>query len=119
MSAGPSPLVTILQHLAIQAPFFLVYLIGIVVAVVQVRRHRKAATLALVALVVMLLTGLAAGTVQGYLIADLSGGRSVTATSTLLAVTGWVTALVRAAALGLLIAAVFVGRRPAGTDPDA
>jgi hypothetical protein len=113
MSDGPGLLPLILTQLAYQAPFLLVYLVGIAVAAAYLKRCRGPAVLALIALVLMLAVGVGMPVVHGFIIhQSQTGGGSTASTATMFSITAWTAGIVRTVGMGLLIAAVFVGRRP-------
>jgi hypothetical protein len=75
VTSGPVPFEFIATQLGYQAPFLLAYLIGMLLAVMNLRRARRAAVLALVALVVLFVVTFAATVIQEILFQSaVSGG---------------------------------------------
>ena len=110
-------LVMLLTNLAYQVPYLLVCFAGVGVAAVNLKRCRGPAALALGALVTMVVVSLGVSVAQAYLIGSMrTTGAGAGSISTMLSVVSGVGGFVRAAALGVLVAAVFVGRRPRPAD---
>jgi hypothetical protein len=102
------------QYLA-QVPVYLVWLVGIVLAIVHWRRYPQPSLLTLIALVILFLRGLISTFLNTWLpLALHSQGWSVQGTSTFLLAHHIVSTLVAAVAYGLLLAAVFGWRRVSG-----
>jgi hypothetical protein len=99
----------IVEQLTYRAPYLIVYAVGLVVAVQNLRPGARHARLALLALGVM-----AAGEVVGALAIGSSLARIRTGQGVALSIeaAGWLTALVRAVGIATLVAAVFLDRRP-------
>ena len=109
----------LLVQLAYQSPTLLAYVIGLVLALVFLRRCPGPAVLTLIATVMMLLTAIGYLFLQRYLAhARLDAGWSVERYAQMMTVIGIISNVIRAVAFGLLLAAIFVGRagRPAATD---
>jgi hypothetical protein len=118
-------LVSFLGQLAVQAPSLLAYLVGIILALVFWRRCPGPSLLTLLALALLLVTSL----VQTFLLLYLFRARAdfgwdEARVGWMLSASALVGSVIRAAALGLLLAAVFLGRRgtprtgPASRQPD-
>jgi len=102
-------LITILTQIAGQAPALLAYLIGAIVALTLWRRSPGPALLTLIAMVLLLVTTL----VQAVLIQVLvrASADAPIRLGWLLSANAFIGSLMRALATGLLLAAVFSGRR--------
>ena len=92
-----------------QSPMLLVYLVAFVLALIFLQRAPKPALLTLCGSTILLAVAVGGAVVQSLLI---SNG----AMPTVLALTGLAAGCVRALATGLLVAAIFLGRSPAGAD---
>lgn len=101
-----SAIVFILSQLLSQAPVLLAYLAGIVICAVLWRRAPRAALLAMLATVLMLVTLVGTSVLQSQMIMNRAPGTNYTP----LAILGIAGALARAAAFMLLLIAVFTGR---------
>jgi hypothetical protein len=111
MSSNQSYLTMFFAQIAGQAPLLLAYVVGMVVCAVCWRRASQAAMLAMLGLGIMLLTSLAVPLIQNQMILNRSSrGGSYTSLSQVFFWIGMITSLLRAAATGLLVAGVFVGR---------
>jgi hypothetical protein len=111
MTGGPGILEFIATQLAYLAPLTVACLVGILLALWNLRRARRPAVLALSALVVMLVAAFAATVVQGFLIQNLDPS-----TLWLWSAIAFAEVVLNAGALVLLCVAVFVGR-PAAAEP--
>ena len=104
----------LVQQLAYQAAPVLVYVIGVIVGLTFLARHPGAASLTVAACGLMLLATTAMMGIQAYVIQmQASQGWSGTQFASVMGIAGIVGSLVRAVATAMLLAAVFVGRRPA------
>jgi hypothetical protein len=99
----------IVEQLSYRAPYLIVYAVGMVAAVQNLRPGTRHARLALLALGVM-----AAGEVVGALAVGSSLAQIRTGKGAAISIeaAGWLTALVRTVGIGTLVAAVFLDRRP-------
>ncbi len=109
----------VVQQLVYQTPVLLVYLVGLILALVFLGRFTVPSVLTLIALGTLLLTAVGMAVLQAYLIgAREDAGWSMEQYARMMSILGFVASFVRAAALALLITAVFVGRsgRPAAAS---
>lgn len=106
-------MLTGLVSLVAQILLFLVWLAGIVFAVVRWRRHPRASLLIVIGLVVAM-ANQAAGLALSLSLPQLIDAQFFPSRSLpmIVAAVGWVRSLVSAVAFGLLLAAVFVERPP-------
>ena len=101
-----------LAQLATSAPVLLVYLAGIVLGVRFLPRYRRPALLTLVAFLLLLLTTMAQTFLQVYLIhSQINLGLPFAQIGWMLSASVLLGNTIRAVALGLLLAAVFVDRK--------
>ena len=99
------------RQLALQSPMLLVLLIGLVLSLIFIRRAPKPAFMAAGACIVLLVTTFANLIASEILVnSRLTGTISMEAYSWIFTIISVLSACIRAAAIGLLIAAVFVGR---------
>lgn len=101
-----------LMQLPVQAPALLAYLVGMVLALVLYQRCPRPATLTFIGTGLLLITTL----VQSFLFIYLfrirdDFGWSHQQVSWMLSASGLFASVVRAAAFGLILTAVFIGRR--------
>lgn len=98
----------IVEQLSYRSPYLIVYVVGLAVALQNLRPGARHARLALLALGVM-----AAGEVVGALAVGSSLAQIRTGKGVALSIeaAGWLTALVRTVGIGTLVAAVFLDRR--------
>jgi hypothetical protein len=97
----------VIQQLVYQGPMLVVYLVGIIVALMYLQRCRLPAILALCAIGTLVVTSIASAVVTHYLI----NVQSPTGTlGTSLMIVGILGSFIRAAAFGLLLAAIFIQR---------
>jgi hypothetical protein len=102
----------LLQQLAYASPALLVYLAGVVLAIVFIRKYPTPAMLTLGGGVVLLITTVVLTLVQFYLFRyRLESGWSAAEYSRVLSTITLVANIIRALGLSLWLAAVFVGRR--------
>jgi hypothetical protein len=95
-----------------QLPVVLVLLIGFILALVRRPQHPKAATLAAVGCGVLLLNLLAGYYVETTVVPSLvGGGTSIAEVGRIVMFIGIARSVVMATGLGLLIGAIFAGRR--------
>jgi hypothetical protein len=103
-----------LSQLLSQSPILLAYLVGVILAVVFRRRCPLPARLTLAAMLLLLLSTLVQLFVFAYLMqARLDRGWSIEQSGWFMAVNGLIGTLIRVAAFGLLLTAVFIGRKRA------
>jgi hypothetical protein len=111
MSSVESIFITYVKQLAAGAPLLLVYLAGMVLALVLWRRSPTASLLCLIGMGLLLVAAVAQPLANLFVIRSMSsqgwGGDRV---SMLLSVSAVIGSLVRAVAMGLLVGAVFSGR---------
>jgi hypothetical protein len=106
------------QQLVCQSPVFLVYLVAFVLALVYLRKAPLASTLTLVGVVVLVASGLAVGVIQMLLIQSHRGGsQGAVNLGQMVTLVSMVGCGFHAIGLALLVAAVFVGRRPPVAKP--
>ena len=110
-----SPLTTqTLQQILTLAPVLLVYLAGIVLALVHWQRYPSPARFALFASAALLVVSVAQALVYHYLLMErIERGWTAAQAGVLLAAAGFIFSLLHAAGLGLLLAGVFAGRKAA------
>ena len=95
------------RQLPYLAPALVVYLTGVVLALVYLRRHAAPAVLVLIASVLLIVVSLAVPLLQGYLLEQGMGWMM------------WVAiggSVLRSVGFGLLLAAAFIGRRRLSAD---
>ena len=109
-----------LYHLLAQSPVLLVYLIGLILALVFWRRCPTPSLLVLVATVLLLLVTVTHPFVIQYLVqASTEMGWTIEKAAWMSSVVGLTSSCLHAAALGLLVAAVFLQRRvPSSASPN-
>jgi hypothetical protein len=105
-------LIPFLSQLAAQAPALLVYLVGLILALVFLGRYPGPAALTLVAAGLLLLTSLAQPLLSLYLFrARAEFGWSDAQLGAMASANALAGSALRAVAFGLLLTAVFIGRR--------
>ena len=92
-----------------QFPILLIYLIGILIAVVRLPRHPRPAAFVLIGCTLLLASTVLGTVAQMWVFQNRSA--SAASTGQILLVINGVLAFVRAGAFALLIAAAFIGRR--------
>jgi hypothetical protein len=98
-----------------QAPLLLVYVVGMVVALSYLPRYRGPAMMTLIATGALLAVSIGQAFLVQYVIQSNSLGDGLSGTRGMLSIVALISSLIRAAATGLIIAAVFTGRTaPAG-----
>jgi hypothetical protein len=100
----------VFQQLLWQLPHLLVYLAGLILAIVFHQRAPRAAMLTMVGTGVMLILAIGVPFLQMTLINQRTAGNAGNI-STMMSVVSFTSGLIRAIALGLIIAGVFVGRK--------
>ena len=102
----------VLQQLGYGALLLVVYLAGIILSAVFVRKYPLPAMLTLAGCVILLVNVIALALIQGYYIqARVTNNWTAAEYGQLTTVIGTIGAVVRAIGSALLIAAIFVGRR--------
>ena len=119
---GDMALEQFLTQLAYQAPQILVYLVGIVLGLLFVRRFGAAAVLCLIGCGLLIAVAVAAAAAQGMILERrLEEGMPHARISRLLMIVGIISSVLRALGLGMIVSAVFLGRRATkqegGPDP--
>jgi hypothetical protein len=114
MMPDNSYVMLVVQQLVTNAPVLIVYLVGIALALVFLRRCPLPAALAAVSLGLFLFTRIAATLFQVYL---FHSGRAAMDLARIMTGVAVVTSLLHAVGLGLLLTAVFIQRTPAGDSP--
>lgn len=102
-------LFTVLTQLAGQAPVLLAYLVGVILALVFWQRSPVPALLTLIAMVLFLMTTLVQSVLVHYLV-RVSADSGMTL-GWMLSANAVIGSVLRAMAVGLMLAAVFTGRR--------
>lgn len=101
----------VLAQLFGQAPLLLVYVVGMVVALSYLPRYRGPAMMTLIATGALLAVSIGQAFLVQYVIQSNAGsGLASSSLGGLLSAVALVSSLIRAAATGLIIAAVFAGR---------
>jgi hypothetical protein len=105
----------LLSQLGYQAPALLVYLVAFILALVYMRRASMPCVLTLVGVGILVVTMLAVAVVQASLLDSRhADGRDPAEFARLMTIVGIAGSCVRAVGLGLLVAAIFAGRRSVG-----
>lgn len=108
----------VLQQLGYGIPLLVVYLIGILLSAIFVRKYPFPAMLTLAGAAILFVNLIAIALVQGYLItARVESGWSPEQYSQLMTIVSVIGGLVRAIGTALLIGAIFVGRSVKGIIP--
>jgi hypothetical protein len=102
----------VLQQLGYGTPLLVVYLVGIILSAIFVRKYPFPAMLTLAGAVILFVNVIALALIQGYLInARVESGWSIAQYSQMTMIAAAIGAVVRAIGSALLIAAIFVGRK--------
>jgi hypothetical protein len=113
----------LLSQLGYQAPALLVYLIAFILAVVHMSRASAPSVLTLIGAVVLVVTTIGVVIVQAWLFDSRQAGDLTPAEfAKIIGVVGIAGSCFRAIGLGLLVAAIFVGRSAVEgrhAEPDA
>ena len=105
----------VLAQLVGQAPLLLVYVVGMVVALLYLPRYRGPAMMTLIATGALLAVSIGQAFLVQYVIQSNQLGTGSPGLAGMLSIVALISSLIRAAATGLIIAAVFTGRTaPAG-----
>jgi hypothetical protein len=111
---GEPSIAFLLMQLGYQAPALLVYLVAFILALVYMGRASTPCTLTLVGVGMLVVTTVGMLVVQAWLMGGLNAdGHNPAAFARLMGSVGLAGSCVRAVGLGFLVAAIFVGRRPA------
>lgn len=106
----------VLQQMGYGAPLLIVYVVGIILAAVFVRKYPLPAMLTLAGTVILCVNLIAIAAAQGYFIrARVESGWSPEQSAQITTVVSAIGAIVRAVGTALLIAAIFVGRKVKGS----
>jgi len=109
----------LLQQLMYQAPTFLVYLIALILAVAYMGRATTPSILTLAGVGVLMVTSIGVALAQAAIVDSRhDDGRHPEEFARLMRLTGIAGSCTRAVGLGLLVAAIFVGRRRVFGDRD-
>jgi hypothetical protein len=101
----------LLGQLAYQSPTLLVYLAGVLLAILFMPRHRNASILTLLGFGLLLATAIAGIGLQSYIVQQHTDGvMKVEQFAQLSASLGICTNVLRAAGMAMVLAAVFAGR---------
>ena len=100
------------QQLAYLGPVLVVYLVGMILSLVFIRKHPLASILALAATLILFASAIGVTIAQGYLIRTrIESAWSPIQFSQMQAIVSVIGAALRTLGYALLIAAVFVGRK--------
>jgi hypothetical protein len=103
----------LVSQVGFRLPAILIYLIGMLLALIWWRRHPRVSVLALLGLGVLLLTSLGGALWSSYLpIYHRGNGRSPESIGALVSTIAMVQSVFSALGLGLLVACVFLDRPP-------
>jgi hypothetical protein len=105
-----STLSNVLAQLIGQAPLLLVYVVGMVVALSYLPRYRGPAMMTLIATGALLAVSIGQAFLVQYVIQANASGTGSPGLAGMLSGVALISSLIRAAATGLIIAAVFSGR---------
>ena len=106
------------SNLVTQLPTLLAYLVVIVIALVEWKKYPRPSLLLLAAVAVSLVLTIGFPILQNVIFAQQQLGEiQATQMGWLLSGLGFVSSLIRAVALALMVAAVYVGRQPAPAEP--
>ena len=107
------------QQFGYAAPVLLVYLVGMILSLVFLRKYPMPAILALAATLILFATALGVTMMQGYLLRmRIDSQWSSNQFSQMQAVVSVIGTGLRTLGSALLIAAVFVGRKAKANDPS-
>ena len=107
--------VGVIVSILVQSPLYLVWLAGLVYSLLQLGKHPKAAVLALVGIVIVMLNGLLSSVVSLWLPQSLmESGSSVEGMTTVLTAVGIGRSLLGALGWALVIVAIYRGRSVEG-----
>ena len=101
----------LIQQLAYAGPLIVVYLVGLVLAAIFIKKYPGPAILTLLATIILLGNIFGVAFAQGYFLrARLGSGGSMVSYSTMMSAVSIIGSIVRAVGSALLLGAVFVGR---------
>ena len=100
----------LIQQLAYSGPVIVVYLVGLVLAVIFIKKYPVPAILTLLAIIILLGNIFGIAFAQAYFIRARLGG-SMASYSTMMSVVSIIGSIMRALGAALLLAAVFAGRK--------
>ena len=113
----PNLILPMLGSLLLQSPILLVWLAGFILAAMYWRRHPRASLFTAIALAIFLVETLVDTYLNMWLPLQLSErGMGAVQISQIYMVKGIVTAIIGAVAWGLIVAAIFSGRRAVATS---
>jgi hypothetical protein len=105
------------QQFGYAAPVLLVYLVGMILSIIFIRKYPLAAILALAATLILFANGIGIPVAQGYLLrARIESAWSPLQFSQMQAIVSVIGAALRTLGSALLIAAVFAGRKSKVTN---
>jgi purine-cytosine permease-like protein len=110
---------SLLRTIGPRIPFYLVLIVGLLLAMTRGKRHPTASLWALLGCGLWLTVSLVMAVYYTFLprLVSREGGMTASEISTIYLVTDIVGALLYAVALGMLVAAIFSNRRPNHYDP--
>lgn len=109
----------VLQQLGYSSPLLIVYLIGILLAAIFVRKYPLPAMLTLAGAAILFVNQIAITLIQGYLIkARVESGWTPDQYTQLLMIVAVIGNIVRAIGTALLMGAIFVGRKVKTVQPE-
>lgn len=104
--------IVLIQQLAYSVPVILVYLVGLVLAVIFIKKYPVPAILTLLAMIILLSNIFGVTFAQVYLVRSRMGsGGSMASYNTMTSMVSIIGSVMRALGSALLLAAVFVGRK--------
>ncbi|MBN1249442.1 MAG: hypothetical protein JXC32_17405 [Anaerolineae bacterium] len=100
-----------LSNLLVQLPIIVLWIVGVVVALLRWSRHPRVSLLTLIGLLILLLQSLVTGLLVPWLQITLLGrGMHGSRMGMLMGVVGVVASLIKTGAWGLILVAIFSGR---------
>jgi hypothetical protein len=105
------------QQMLYQTPTLLAALVGVILSLINLKRYRVPAFLALLGSGTVIISSLIVTIAQGYFLSARFSSLAMTSQTyvQLANVIGWIGAFVKGLAIALLIVAIFIGRK--GTTP--
>jgi hypothetical protein len=106
-----------MQQMLYQLPTLLAAVIGVVLSLIYLKRYRLPSVLALLGSATVIISGLIVTIAQGYFFSARFSSLAMTSQTYVqfANVIGWIGAIVKGLAIGLLIVAIFIGRKGAPT----
>jgi hypothetical protein len=102
----------LLEQLAYAAPLIAVYLVGLVLAVIFIKKYPGPAILTLLGIIILLGNIFGVTFAQAYFIrARLGSGVPMASYNTIMSIVSIIASIMRAVGSALLLAAVFIGRK--------